>query len=71
MLKAFFASEINKRGRTTFLTHGTTVEGYEKPILTELGSILGLTEGTLHYSPDHGTTGHAFNGNDPSGGNNS
>lgn len=71
MLKAFFSSETNKRGRTTFLSHGTTVEGYEKPILTELGSILELTEGSLHYCRDHGGTGKTFNGNDPSGGNNS
>ena len=69
MLKSFFGTGISQRGRATFLTHGTIVEEYKKPILTELGSILNLTEGSEKLSADDGATGYIYSGNEPSGGN--
>lgn len=64
VLKAYFKPKHNPSGRSTFLTHGP-IEAYEKPILTELGSILGLTEGYGEYCSDSGLTGHLYYGNDP------
>ena len=64
VLKAYFKPKLKPSGRSTFLTHGP-IEAYEKPILTELGSILGLTEGTADYCSDSGTTGQTYNGDDP------
>ena len=61
MLKAFFGQNLNQCGQSTFLSHGITVEGYEKPTLTELGDILELTDGKGDYSPDEGSTGYSYN----------
>lgn len=63
MLKAFFARKLSQCGQSTFLSHGKTVEGYEKPTLTELGSILELTDGSEEVSADDGTTGYIYGEN--------